>query len=140
MVYLNGKVFGFGFNVGLYFKVMEKILFGFIYCLQVNMKVKDGDVIFNVLFLLVSFFLNIMFIFLFLFFLVMIFGVGFKLIEKLLFVLDINYIGWKVYDILVFDYVNNIIVLQDIKFVCEYKNSMVFCFGVQYEVVDNLMV
>lgn len=136
--HLSGKASGFGFNAGLYFKATDKLSFGLSYRSQVNMKVKNGDATFSVPPSLASSFPNTTFNASLPLPSVTTFGVAFKPTEKLSLALDINYVGWNVYDTLGFDYANNTAALSDTKSARQYKNSMTFRFGGQYMLMDAL--
>jgi long-chain fatty acid transport protein len=64
-------------------------------------------------------------------------GLGFKASAKLNFALDINYVGWKAYDTLSFDYENNTTSLIDTKSARMYKNTFAFRGGAQYKVTEQ---
>ena len=61
-------------------------------------------------------------------------GFGYKASDKLNFALDINYVGWKAYDTLSFDYENNTTSLIDTKSARMYKNTFAFRAGAQYKI------
>jgi long-chain fatty acid transport protein len=65
-------------------------------------------------------------------------GFAFKPSEKLKFALDINQVGWKVYDTLAFDYAKNTTSLLDTKSPRNYKNIFAFRGGVSYQALENL--
>jgi long-chain fatty acid transport protein len=65
---------------------------------------------------------------------------GYRATEKLLFALDVNYVGWKIYDTLAFDYKNNTSSLLDTKSARNYKNTFAFRFGSQYKLNEKLIL
>lgn len=129
---LEGKANGFGFNVGVYYKPTSNLSIGLTYRSKVNMSVNNGnanftvpesvsqnfpDGSFNATLPLPS---------------VATIGFGFKASSKLNFALDINYVGWKAYDTLSFDYETNTASLIDTKSARNYKNTFAFRGGTQY--------
>lgn len=138
---LDGKANGFGFNAGVYFKPIDKLSIGLTYRSQVNMKVKAGDAKFtNLPASLEANFPNGDFSAELPLPQVLTLGFGFTPTEKLSFALDVNYVGWKAYDTLSFDYVNNTSSLIDTKSAREYKNSFAFRLGGQYKITEGLAV
>jgi long-chain fatty acid transport protein len=65
-------------------------------------------------------------------------GIGFMPNSKLSFALDINYVGWKAYDTLAFDYEMNTTSLKDTKSPRNYENSLAFRLGGQYKVTEKI--
>jgi long-chain fatty acid transport protein len=63
---------------------------------------------------------------------------AYKSNNKLNLALDINYVGWKAYDTLAFDYDKNTTSLVDTKSPRNYKNIFAFRGGVQYKVLSKL--
>ena len=55
-------------------------------------------------------------------------------------VVNTNYVGWKAYDTLAFDYVENTESLEDTKSPRNYKNIFVFRLGGQYTLADKLAI
>jgi long-chain fatty acid transport protein len=64
-------------------------------------------------------------------------GLANKLNEKLAFALDVNYVGWKAYDTLAFDYAQNTASLIDTKSARNYKNTVAFRLGANYALTDK---
>ena len=64
-------------------------------------------------------------------------GLAYKLNEKLAFALDVNYVGWKAYDTLAFDYAQNTTSLIDTKSARNYKNTVAFRLGANYALSDK---
>jgi len=137
---LNGKASGYGFNAGIYYKPTEKLSIGLTYRSQVNMKVTSGDATFTVPASLASNFPNGKFTASLPLPQVATLGFGFAVNSKLSLALDINYVGWKVYDTLSFDYANNTPSLADTKSARVYKNTMAFRLGGQYKVTEAFAV
>lgn len=134
---LDGKATGIGFNAGIYFRPVKKLSIGLTYRSQVNMKVKDGLATFKVPSSLSENFPNGKFTSKLPLPQVATLGFGLHATSKLDFALDINYVVWKAYDTLAFDYVNNTGSLPDTKSVRNYKNIFAFRFGGQYKITEN---
>ncbi len=135
---LDGKANGFGFNAGIYFKPIEKFSLGLTYRSQVNMKVKKGEATFTVPSALQTNFPNGEFTASLPLPQVLTLGLAYMPTEKLSFALDINYVGWKAYDTLSFDYANNTTSLIDTKSARNYKNTFAFRLGGQYKITEGL--
>ena len=131
---LNGKAQGYGFNAGVYFNPIEKLSIGLTYRSKVEMAVNDGDATFTVPESVAANFPNGKFKSKLPLPSVTTLGFGFKATDKLNFALDINYVGWKAYDILSFDYENNTTSLIDTKSARMYKNTFAFRAGAQYKI------
>lgn len=134
---LNGKANGYGFNAGIYFKPIDKLSLGLTYRSQVNMTVNSGDATFTVPSALQSSFPNGKFKATLPLPQVVTLGIGFTANEKLSFALDINYVGWKAYDTLAFDYETNTTTLKDTRSPRMYENSMAFRLGGQYKITSQ---
>ncbi len=137
---LNGAAGGFGVNAGIYYKPIEKLSFGLTYRSQVNMKVDDGEATFTVPAAVASNFPSGKFTSELPLPQVITFGVGYKLNDKLNFAADVNFVGWKAYDTLAFDYEQNTASLIDTKSARNYKNTYALRLGAQYKVTDGLTV
>lgn len=135
---LAGKASGFGYNVGVYFKPTEKFSIGLTYRSKVNMKVKNGEATFNVPSSLSENFPNTSFTASLPLPQVATLGFAYKASNKLDLVLDINYVGWKAYDTLSFDYEVNTTSLIDTKSPRNYKNTFAFRAGAQYKFNDHI--
>lgn len=136
-VELDGKASGFGFNAGIYYQPINMLSIGLTYRSQVNMTVNDGTANFTVPAALQSNFPNTTFDATLPLPQVITLGIGLKPIPKLSFALDVNYVGWKAYDTLAFDYANNTTSLKDTKSPREYQNSIAVRFGAQYKITDE---
>lgn len=136
---LAGKANGYGFNAGIYFMPVEKLSIGLTYRSQVNMKVTEGDATFKVPSALAASFPNGKFKATLPLPQVLTLGFGYKVTPKLALALDVNFVGWKAYDTLAFDYANNTSALQDTKSARMYENSFAFRLGGQYLVTENFM-
>ncbi len=134
---LDGQASGVGFNAGIYFTPVKKLSIGLTYRSQVNMKVNNGTATFNVPSSLSENFPNGKFTSKLPLPQVATLGFGFKASNKLELALDINFVGWKAYDTLAFDYENNTSSLMDTKSARNYKNTLAFRCGAQYKIIEN---
>jgi long-chain fatty acid transport protein len=135
---LSGKASGYGFNAGIYLKPCEKFAVGLTYRSQVNMNVKSGDATFTVPPSLAANFPSGKFTAELPLPQVVTLGLGYSVTSKLMLALDVNYVGWKAYDTLAFDYENNTASLADTKSARMYKNTFAFRLGGEYKVMDAL--
>lgn len=133
---LDGKANGYGFNAGIYFKPIEKFSIGLTYRSKVMMKIKEGDAKFTVPASLATNFPNGKFKAELPLPQVVTLGLAYNVNEKLALALDINYVGWKAYDTLSFDYANNTASLADTKSARMYKNTFAFRLGGQYKITE----
>ena len=134
---LKGKASAYGYNAGIYYTPCDKLSFAFTYRSQINMKVKNGTATFTVPAALASNFPSGPFSASLALPSVFTLGAAYKPTEKLSFALDINYIGWKAYDTLAFDYKTNTPTLLDTKLPRCYKNTFAFRYGAQYHITDK---
>jgi long-chain fatty acid transport protein len=134
---LNGKANGYGFNAGIYFKPIDKLSIGLTYRSQVNMNVNSGDATFTVPNSISANFPSGKFTSKLPLPQVLTLGFAYKPTNKLSLALDINYVGWKAYDTLAFDYANNTPSLVDTKSARNYKNIFAFRLGGQYKITEN---
>ncbi len=135
---LEGKANGYGFNAGIYFKPIEKLSIGLTYRSQINMKVNSGDAVFTVPAALEANFPDGTFKSSLPLPNVTTLGLAYQINSKLDVALDVNYVGWKAYDTLSFDYETNTTSLVDTKSARMYKNTFAFRAGAQYKIKENL--
>jgi long-chain fatty acid transport protein len=135
---LDGKAKGYGFNAGIYYKPIDKFSIGLTYRSKVSMEVKDGKATFNTPSSLASNFPNGKFTSKLPLPSVITLGLAYSVTEKLDLALDVNYVGWKVYDTLSFDYEMNTTSLIDTKSARKYENTVAFRLGGQYKLMDGL--
>lgn len=135
---LDGKASGFGYNVGLFVQATEKLNIGLSYRSKVNMEVAEGTATFTVPSSLTANFPSGTFSSALPLPQVATLGLAYKLNEKLAFALDVNYVGWKAYDTLAFDYAQNTASLIDTKSARNYKNTLAFRLGANYTLTENL--
>ena len=134
---LNGKASGYGFNAGIYFKPIEKLSIGLTYRSKIDMKVNNGQATFKVPASLAVNFPDGKFSSSLPLPNVTTLGFAYNINSKLDVALDINYVGWKAYDTLSFDYENNTTSLIDTKSARMYKNTFAFRGGAQYKINTN---
>jgi long-chain fatty acid transport protein len=137
-VELAGSALGFGYNVGLYYQLSKKLSIAATYRSQVNMAVDDGQATFAVPSALEANFPNGTFISSLPLPQVATLGFGYVFNEKLKASLDLNYVGWKAYDTLAFDYAENTASLVDTKSARNYKNIFAARAGVEYAVHEKV--
>ncbi|MCC6701689.1 MAG: outer membrane protein transport protein [Fluviicola sp.] len=135
---LDGKALGYGFNVGVYAKINEQFSAGLTYRSQVNMEVKEGSADFTVPASLTANFPDGPFTSSLPLPSVTTLGLAYTPNEKLSIVLDVNYVGWKAYDTLAFDYATNTSSLVDTKSARKYENIVAFRAGVDYKITSKI--
>lgn len=136
---LDGKANGLGFNLGVYFNATKKLSVGLTYRSKVEMKVDDGEATFTVPEALAPNFPNGKFKSKLPLPYVTTIGFAYHLNQKLDLALDVNYVGWKAYDTLSFDYENNTASLIDTKSARNYKNTFAFRAGAQYKITEQFL-
>ena len=134
---LSGKANGFGFNAGVYYKPTSKLSIGLTYRSKVNMSVKNGQASFNVPASVKDNFPDGSFTASLPLPSIATIGFAYKPTNKLDLALDMNYVGWKAYDTLSFDYKNNTTTLIDTKSARKYKNTFAFRAGAQYKITTR---
>ena len=137
---LNGSANSFGYNAGIYFKPDSKFSVGLDYRSAVKMKMKDGSANFMVASALADSFPNTTFVATLTLPSSTSLGFGYIVNEKLKLALDINYIGWKVYDTLSFDFTKNTTLLKDVHSPRMYKNTFIVRAGAQYHYKENVFI
>lgn len=135
---LDGSGNGFGFNVGLYVEPTKHLNFAVTYRSQVNMKLSKGTADFTVPGSLNDKFPDGEFSSSIPLPSVFTFGLGIKATEKLSIALDANYINWKAYDTLAFDYENNTSSLLDTKSARNYEGTIAVKLGAQYKFTPKI--
>ena len=139
-VELNGTGQGFGYNVGIYFEPIEQLSIGLTYRSQVNMKMSSGTATFTVPQSLEEKFPSGDFTGSLPLPQVFTLGLGIHPTKKWDIALDVNYVGWKAYDTLAFDYATNTESLEDTKSARNYENIFAFRLGGQYAATENLFI
>ncbi|MBL1280952.1 MAG: outer membrane protein transport protein [Fluviicola sp.] len=135
---LDGSGNGFGFNVGLFFKLTKHANFSITYRSKVDMNVKSGDATFNVPSSLEDKFPSGKFSSSLPLPAVFTFGLGITPNERLSIALDANYTDWTAYDTLAFDYENNTESLEDTKSARRYVGSIAVRLGAQYKINEKI--
>ncbi len=139
-VELDGTGQGFGYNVGIYVEPIPQLSIGLTYRSQVNMKLNSGTATFSVPTSLEENFPDGDFVSELPLPQVATLGFGVHPNSKLDLALDINYVGWKAYDTLAFDYANNTESLVDTKSARLYENIFAFRLGGQYALSKSLRI
>ena len=134
---LKGSAHGWGFNAGVYFKATKKLSIGLTYRSQVNMNLNNGTATISVPQSLATNFPSGPFSSHIPLPQVLTLGFAYQVNTKLALALDINYIGWKAYDTLAFDYKNNTATFPDTKLPRDYKNTFAFRLGAQYKITPK---
>ena len=134
---LAGSALGFGFNAGIYFNPTAKLSFGLTYRSQVNMAVSEGQATFIVPSSLDANFPDGTFSSSLPLPQVATFGMGYSPSDNLKLAADVNFVGWKAYDTLAFDYAENTASLIDTKSARKYENIFSFRLGGQYLLKDK---
>ncbi len=134
---LNGKASGYGFNLGIYYKVNEKLSFGLDYRSEVKVNVDGGSAEFTVASGVQQYFPTTTFNTSIRLPYTTTFGIGYKVNQKLSFALDVNYVGWSSYDSLIIDFGKNTDKLKDIHSAREYQNAFIFRLGASYKLSDR---
>lgn len=135
---LKGDGHGVGFNIGVHVMPTEKMHLGLTYRSQVNMKVKRGYASFDVPSSVASSFPYTAFSATLPLPQVLSLGVGFNVSEKVTLQADINFVGWKAYDTLSFDYQDNTAALEDTHTPRRYKNTLAVRAGMHYKFSDKV--
>jgi long-chain fatty acid transport protein len=140
---LEGKANGVGFNLGVQIKATEDLQFGVSYRSKVKMKIKEGDASFTVPASTVSNFpangttkfsseLPLPEI--------LTFGVGYRFTSDLMVEANVVVAGWKTYDSLSFDFVDNTAAVKDTHDPRSYKNTVAFRLGVHYDINSEFSI
>ena len=140
---LSGRALSFGYNVGVHYDLNKKLSVGITYRSRINMNLKNNErdstsAIFTVPSSLDSNFPDGRFDGSLPLPSVTTLGLAYKPNDKWQIVLDINYVGWKAYDTLAFDYEQNTTSLFDTKSPRNYKNIFAFRGGAQNKAHSKL--
>lgn len=133
---LSGSASGFGVNAGIYVQATKMLGIGLTYRSKVNMAVSDGQATFTVPSSLDENFPDGSFSSSLPLPQVITLGLSIKINEKWSVAMDLNYVGWKAYDTLAFDYATNTSSLVDTKSARKYENIAAFRTGFNYKVND----
>ncbi|MBL4652884.1 MAG: outer membrane protein transport protein [Flavobacteriales bacterium] len=135
---LQGSGQGHGFNVGVFYNPFQNLNIGISYRSKVAVNVKEGTAAFDVVPYLADSFPDNTFSTKLTLPSVFNLGASYNVSEKFKMALDLNYVGWKVYDTLSFDFAQNSEILDDINSPRMYKNSYIIRLGGQYELKPNI--
>ena len=137
---LQGSGQGHGFNFGVYYTPVENLNIGISYRSRVGVNVKQGTATFDIVPYLTDSFPDSTFSTKLTLPAVFNFGASYNLSEKMMLAVDLNYVGWKVYDTLSFDFAQNSEILDDINSPRMYKNSYIVRLGLQYAIKPNIQI
>ena len=135
---LDGKAKGYGFNAGFYYQPSAKWSIGITYRSKVQMDLNNGTATFTVPASLSSQFPSGPFSTSLPLPSVTSLGIAFTPCQKLTLALDLNRVGWNVYDTLSFHYQNHSASLSDTKSPRMYKNTLSYRIGMQYAINNKL--
>ena len=135
---LAGKAIGFGYNIGIHFTPSKQLSIGLTYRSKVAMNLRDGEATFTVPLSLADKFPATSFTGRLPLPSVTTLGFSYHPCSSFTVVLDINRVGWKVYDTLAFDYATNTSSLADTKSPRMYKNILAFRLGMEVKPTKNL--
>ena len=135
---LAGKAIGFGYNIGIHFNPSKQLSIGLTYRSKVAMNLRDGEATFTVPSSLEDKFPTTSFTGRLPLPSVTTLGFSYHPCSAFTVVLDINRVGWKVYDTLAFDYATNTSSLLDTKSPRMYKNIVAFGLGMEVKPTKNL--
>ena len=135
---LAGKAIGFGYNIGIHFNPSKQLSIGLTYRSKVAMNLRDGEATFTVPSSLEDKFPATSFTGRLPLPSVTTLGFSYHPCTAFTVVLDINRVGWKVYDTLAFDYATNTSSLLDTKSPRMYKNIVAFRLGMEVKPTKNL--
>lgn len=133
---LDGKSAGWGYNLGVHLKPTEKLGIGLTYRSQIDMKVNEGSADFTVPTSLEANFPDGTFASQLPLPQVATLGLAYTFSDRFTAVFDANWIGWKAYDTLAFDYAVNTPSLVDTKSARNYENAFSLRLGAQYNVTN----
>ena len=134
---ISGKASGFGYNLGIFYNPGGVLTAGLSYRSGIHMAIASGQVEFNVPEALAPNFPNGALASSLPLPSVTTLGINLRPKNNWNVVLDVNWVGWKTYDTLAFDYENNTPSLLDTKSARNYKNIIAFRTGIQYAVQRN---
>ncbi|MNS35856.1 putative outer membrane protein precursor [compost metagenome] len=137
---LDGKANGVGFNAGVHIKASNNLQFGLSYRSGVRMKVNGGDASFTVPAALATNFPRTAFDATLPLPGILTLGVAAKVTPRLTLQGDLVWAGWKSYDSLKFDFVQNTASLADSKEPRIYRNTLAVRIGGHYEICKQFAV
>ncbi len=144
-VELAGKASGMGFNAGIYLAPTDQLSIGVTYRSRTNMRVQNGNAIFNVPDALrANFPADNTFNSTLPLASVTSLGIGFKPTNELTLAFDVNYTGWAAYDSLIFEYEKPLTTgagtITRTASDRNYKNAFAFRGGVQYAIHNTFFL
>ncbi|MDX5444264.1 MAG: outer membrane protein transport protein [Hymenobacteraceae bacterium] len=139
-VELDGGASGWGFNAGLYLQPTEKLSVGVTYRSKVEMKVDEGDAMFNTPASVSSQFLDTKFTATLPLPSNITLGLGYKVTDDLTLALDVQRVNWSAYEELRFDYEQPINGSTFTASARNYEDVYIYRLGAQYKIDENLTV
>jgi long-chain fatty acid transport protein len=136
---LESKGSGIGFNSGIYFRPSEALSLGLAVHSGVGFNAKEGAASFLVPASLDSLFPDTKFTSKIRIPWVLALGAGWQPTHGLLLAADVNFTAWSSYDTLAFDFEDNTTKLTDSKSARNYKNSLTFRLGAQWQFSQNII-
>jgi long-chain fatty acid transport protein len=133
---LSGKANGYGYNVGVFINATDQLTVGLTYRSKVIVGADKGEADFQVASSLEAYFPSTTFSTKLKMPGVVNLGLGYKVNDKIIFALDLNYVTRGVYDSLSFDFVDNTDKLADIASPRNYKNTFIYRFGAEHKIND----
>lgn len=129
---LSGNANGIGYNLGLFFNLNKKVSAGINYRSGVKVSTTEGKANFTVPSSLSEYFPGTTFSTTIRLPAVFSYGLSYKPSDKTTFAVDMNFVGWSVYDTLSFDFADNTDKLKDIHSPRMYKDAFIARFGWQH--------
>lgn len=135
---LDGSANGFGFNIGIFFKVNKSFSIGIDYRSPVKVTVDGGSADFEVPASLAEYFPSTSFSTSITLPQVVNFGLGYRIDTLWRFAADVNYVGWSSYDTLSIDFTDNTDKLLDIHSPRMYHNAFIFRMGAERKFKNSI--
>lgn len=129
---LEGNGNGIGFNAGIMWSPKPKFNIGLSYRSQVKFRAENGDATFTVPTSVQDLFPSSTFSAEITLPATTTLGIGVYPTKNLTLAVDVNYVGWQVYERLAFDFAENTESLEDLDSPRNYENSWIFRVGAEY--------
>ncbi len=137
---LSGKAGGYGFNAGVHVRISKKLDVGVSYKSAIKYKAKNGEARFTVPTALRDSFLNTAISTELNTPWILDMGITYRPESRLAINLDVNYVGWKVYDTVAIDFQENTSVLDDIYLPRNFKNAFTIRLGGSYDIDSTFTI
>ncbi len=139
-VNLSGKAGGYGFNVGALVHITPKLDIGASYKSSIKYNADNGSAKFTVPDAFIDSFPNSSISTTLQIPWSLDMGITYRPEPKLAINLDVNFVGWKVYDEVNIDFAQNTAVLNDITLPRNFKNAMTFRIGASYDIDSSFTI